>query len=120
MEKVKKLIQLAETTFTMSSSPSSTSPVVAPRDVSTPGSSHDVETIASEITAFSTSDAGSSKDMVVISDDSVMMSDNKKRKVDDNDDVNETDDGNWIRVQGMLLKNSDKSFLLMGNKLNNS
>ena len=81
MEKVKKLIQLAETTFTMSSSPSSTSPVVAPRDVSTPGSSHDVETIASEITAFSTSDAGSSKDMVVISDDSVMMSGNKKRKV---------------------------------------
>jgi len=75
--------------------------------------------------ALSTSDvgldAGSSKDMVVLSDDSVVMSDNKKRKVDDKGDVSETDevnDGSWIRVHGTLLKNPDKLILLMGNELN--
>ena len=51
----------------------------------------------------------------------MVASDSKKRKVVDEDHVNEGDEinyGVWIQVRGSLLKNSDKSLLLLGNELN--
>ena len=50
----------------------------------------------------------------------MVASDSKKRKVVDEDHVNEggeINDGVWIRVHGSLLKNSDKLMLLLGNEL---
>ena len=122
--KVEKLIK-PTTDITVSS----TSPVVAASttiDVSSPRSSQDVVTTVSStstaVIAPHTSDAGShsNKDVVAIDGDSVVVSDSNKRKVVDEDHVNEggeINDGVWIQVHGSLLKNSDKLMLLLDNEL---
>ena len=50
----------------------------------------------------------------------MIASDSKKRKVVNEDHVNEggeINDAVWIRVYGSLLMNSDKLMLLLGNEL---
>jgi len=65
--------------------------------------------------------SNAAQDCIAVDDDSVVPPVSKKRKVVNEDYVNEADelyDSVWIQVYGATLKSSDKLILLKGNEIN--